>query len=60
METQVIEDNQLKSDTKSDLRGHLEAAMASEITKIDVRSNIHMDTSVIKIAGFKSEVKLDL
>ena len=56
METQVIEDNQLKSDTKSDLRGHLEAAMASEVTKMAVRGNMNMNTRVIKVADLKSEV----
>ena len=34
--------------------------MASEVTKMYVRGNMHMDTRVIKVAGFKSEVKLDL
>ena len=34
--------------------------MASEATKIAVRGNIHIDIRVIKVAGFKSEVKLDL
>ena len=32
--------------------------MASESIKIAVRGNMHMDTRVIKVAGFKSEVKL--
>ena len=35
---------------------HLEAAMVSEA----VRSNIHMDTRVIEVAGLKSQVELDL
>ena len=30
--------------------------MASEATKIAVRGNMHMDTRVIKVADFKSEV----
>ena len=34
--------------------------MASEVTKMTVRGNMHMDTRVIKFAGFKSEVTLDL
>ena len=36
--------------------------MASKVTKMVVRSNMHMhmDARVIKVAGFKSEVKLDL
>ena len=31
--------------------------MASEATKMTVRGNMHMDTRVIKVADFKSEVK---
>ena len=38
---------------------HLEAAMASEAT-MAVRGNMNIYTRVIKVAGFKSEVKLDL
>ena len=38
----------------NDLRGHFEVAMALEA----VGGNMHMDTRVIKVAGFKSEVKL--
>ena len=34
--------------------------MASEATKISVKDNNHMDTMVIKVTGFKYEVKLDL
>ena len=36
-----------------DLRGCLEAAMASEATKMVVGSNMHMDTGVIEDADFK-------
>ena len=36
-----------------DLRGFLEAAMASEA----IRVNMHMDTRLIKVADLKSEVK---
>ena len=35
-----------------DLRGCLEAAMASEA----VGGNMHMDTGVLRVADFKSEV----
>ena len=35
-----------------DLRGCLEAAMASEALTTDVRGNMNMDTRVIKVAGF--------
>ena len=34
--------------------------MASEANNICVKGNKHMDTRVIKVAGIKSEVKLDL
>ena len=34
--------------------------MVSDVTSLAVRGNMHMDTRVIKVAGFKSEVKLDL
>ena len=58
MGTQVIEVTEFDSQVRCDLRGRLEAAMASEATKMAVRGNMHMDTRVIKVAGFKSEVKL--
>ena len=51
---------EFKSEARSDLRGRLEATMASEAIKISVKGNNHMDTRVIKVAGFKYEVKLDL
>ena len=38
----------------------MEAATASEVTKMVVRSNMHMDPSVSEIADFTSEVTLDL
>ena len=50
----------MASEFRSDLCGHLEAAMASEATKMAVRSNMHIDTGVIEDADFKSEVKFDL
>ena len=34
--------------------------MASEATKMAVRGNMHMDTMVIEVADFRSEVKFDL
>ena len=34
--------------------------MASEATKKDVISNMHMDTSVINLADFKCEIKFDI
>ena len=46
---EVIEFN---FDIRSDLRGHLEATIASEA----VRGIMHMSSGVIKVADFKSEV----
>ena len=60
MGTQVIEVTEFKYEARCDLRGHLEAATASEATQMSLRGNMHMDPRVIKVAGFKSEVKLDL
>ena len=34
--------------------------MDSEAIKMAVRGNMHIDTRVIKVAGLKFEVKLDL
>ena len=31
-----------------------------EATKIAVRSNMHIDTRVMKVAGFKSDIQLDI
>ena len=39
-------------EVRADLRGHLEATMASEA----IRGNMHMNTGVIKVADFKSDV----
>ena len=60
MGTQVIEVTEFISEVRCDLRGRLEAAMASKAIKMAVKGNMHIDTMVIKLAGFKSEVKLDL
>ena len=48
----VMEVTEFNFEVRSDLRGHLEAAMASEA----VRGNMHMSTGVIKAVDFKSEV----
>ena len=58
--TWVIEVTDSTSDLICVLRGHLEAAMASEATKIATRGNMHMDTRVIEVTEFNSEVSLDL
>ena len=47
------------SEVRFDLRGCLEAAMASEATYMAVIGNMHMDTRVIKVADFKPEIKFD-
>ena len=36
----------------------MEAAIASEAINMDVGGNMHMDIRLIRVAGFKSEVKL--
>ena len=52
----LIEVTELNFKVRSDLRGCLEAAMASEATKIVVRGSMHIDNRVIKFADFKSLV----
>ena len=52
IETYVIKVTELNFEVRCDLRGCLEAAMASEA----VGGNMHMDTRVIKVADVKSEV----
>ena len=39
-------------EVKVDLRGHLEATRTSEAMKVAFRSNMHMDSRVIEVAGF--------
>ena len=48
------------TDLRCVLRGHLGAAMASEATKMATRGNMHMDTKVIEVLDFNSEVKFEL
>ena len=50
----------MTSEVSFDLRGHLEAIMASEATKMAVRGNTHMDTRVSEVPDFKSEVKFEI
>ena len=47
------------SEFRSDLWGHLEAAMASEATIVAILGNMHIDARVIEVACIKSEVKFD-
>ena len=58
--TWVVEATEFKFEVRSDLQGHLEAAMASEATIMAVPGNMHIDTKVIGVACIKSEVKFDL
>ena len=51
---------ELNFEVKCDLRGRLEAAMAFKATKMAVRGNMHIDTRVVEVTDFKSEVKCDL
>ena len=59
MGTYVIEVTEFNFEARCDLQGHLEAAMASEATKMAVRGNMHNNTRVIEVADFKSEVKFE-
>ena len=52
MKTYVIKVTELNFEVRCDLRGPLEATMASDA----IGGNIHMDTRVIKVADVKSEV----
>ena len=60
MGTYVIKVTQFNSEVRCDLRGHFEAAMASEATKIDVRGNMHTDARVVEVTEFNSEFRCDL
>ena len=57
--TWVDEANEFKFEVRSDLRGHLEAAMASEATIMAILGNKHIDARVIEVACIKSEVKFE-
>ena len=47
MGTCVIVATEFNSEVRSDLRGRLEAAMASEATKMALKGNMHMGTRVV-------------
>ena len=55
----VIEVTEPNSEARCDLRGCLEAAMASEVHNMAIRGNMYMFNRAIKVADFKSEVKFD-
>ena len=59
MDTRVVEVTDLNSEVRCDLRGCLEAAMASEAIKMAVRGNMHMDARVVEVTEFNSEVRCD-
>ena len=59
MATWVIEVTELNYEVRCDLRGCLEAAMASEATKMAVRDNMHINTRVIEFADCNSGVKFE-
>ena len=56
----AIELTEFNFEVSFDLRGHLEATMAQEATKMAVRGNMHMDTRVIEVPNFNSEVKFEI
>ena len=49
METWVIAVNEIKYEDRCELRGHLEAAMASEATKMDESGNSNTENWSFKI-----------
>ena len=60
MGTWVIEVTEFNYEVRYDLRGCLEATMASEATKMAVRGNMHIGTMVIEVPDFNSEVKFEI
>ena len=52
IDTRVIEDADFKSEFKFDLWGHwgcFEAAMASEVTKMAIIGNMHIDSKLMEV-----------
>ena len=60
MGSYVIEVTEFNFEVSLDLQGHLEVVMASEATKMVIRGNMHMDTRVIKVPNFNSEVRFEI
>ena len=58
--TQSIKATDFQFEVRCNLRGHLEATMASEANKLVVRSNMHIVSRVNEVPYFKSEVKFDI
>ena len=59
MGTWVIEVKHSIFDVRSDLRGCLEATMASEVTKAALRDIQQIYTKIIKVTPLKSESNLN-
>ena len=41
-------------------QGSMEAAMATKVAKMGIRGNMHMDSRVIEVLDFNSEVKFEI
>ena len=59
-DTWVIEVTEFNSEVSLELKGHLEATRVSEAMKVAFRSNLHMDSRVIEVAGVKYEFQIEL
>ena len=59
-QSKVIEATEFKFDVRSDLRGCLEVTMASEATKMAIRSRMHMEPRVIRATEYNFEIRSDL
>ena len=51
---------EFNSEVTCDLRGRLEAALATDATKMADKSNFPMDTREDEVTEFNSEVRCDL
>ena len=56
----VIEATDFKFEVRSDRRGHMEAAMASEAIIMAVPGNMHIDAKVIWVTEYNFEIRSDL
>ena len=57
IDIRVIEVIDLNSEVKSDLRGHMEALIASRAMKNAFPGNMNMDFFVIEVTDLNSEVR---
>ena len=60
MGTLVIEVTEFNFEVSLNLRGFLEATMASEATNMAVRGNMHMNIRVFEVSDFNFVVKNDI